>query len=61
MPRLSAVGISGLQAGRYQAAKDSTLPGDRAQRLYPAIDGGAAVVEQATWLVRVAQRFCRCR
>lgn len=39
-------------------AKDSTLLViDLQERLLPAIDGGAAVVEHATWLVRVAQRL----
>ena len=32
---------------------------DLQERLLPAIDGGAAVVEQANWLVRVAQRLQR--
>nr|WP_256836266.1 hydrolase [Pseudomonas oleovorans] len=39
-------------------AKDSTLLViDLQERLLPAIDGGAAVVEQASWLVQVAQRL----
>ena len=39
-------------------AKDSTLLLiDLQHRLLPAIDGGAAVIEQATWLVQVAQRL----
>lgn len=39
-------------------AKDSTLLViDLQERLLPAIDGGAAVVEQAAWLVQVAQRL----
>ncbi|MDP3364836.1 MAG: hydrolase [Pseudomonas sp.] len=39
-------------------AKDSTLLLiDLQERLLPAIDGGAAVIEQASWLVRVAQRL----
>lgn len=39
-------------------AKDSTLLViDLQARLLPAIDAGAALVEQATWLVRVAQRL----
>ena len=39
-------------------AKDSTLLViDLQERLLPAIDGGAAVVEQAAWLVQVAQHL----
>lgn len=39
-------------------AKDSTLLViDLQERLLPAIDGGAAVIEQAAWLVQVAQRL----
>ena len=39
-------------------AKDSTLLViDLQERLLPAIDGGAAVIEQASWLVRLAQRL----
>ncbi|GIZ11009.1 hydrolase [Pseudomonas sp. NCCP-436] len=39
-------------------AKDSTLLViDLQERLLPAIDGGSAVLEQATWLVRVAQQL----
>lgn len=39
-------------------AKDSTLLViDLQERLLPAIDGGDAVVEQAIWLVRLAQRL----
>lgn len=38
--------------------KDSTLLViDLQERLLPAIDGGATVVEQATWLVRLAQHL----
>lgn len=39
-------------------AKDSTLLViDLQERLLPAIDGGVTVIEQATWLVRLAQRL----
>ena len=39
-------------------AKDSTLLViDLQERLLPAIDGGAAVIEQASWLIRVAQHL----
>ena len=39
-------------------AKDSTLLViDLQERLLPAIDGGAAVIEQAAWLVQVAQHL----
>lgn len=39
-------------------AKESTLLViDLQERLLPAIDGGAAVIEQAAWLVRVAQHL----